>query len=36
MDEKGECRLLKEFGYEDFKTRLGSDKSQNAEYSLVE
>ncbi|MBQ6090197.1 MAG: carboxynorspermidine decarboxylase [Lachnospiraceae bacterium] len=30
MDEKGDCRLLKEFGYEDFKTRLGSDKSQNA------
>ena len=29
MNENGECRLLKEFGYEDFKMRLGSDKSQN-------
>ncbi|MCR5431749.1 MAG: carboxynorspermidine decarboxylase [Lachnospiraceae bacterium] len=24
MDKSGECRLLKEFGYEDFKSRLGS------------
>ena len=22
MDEKGECRLLRQFGYEDFKSRL--------------
>ncbi|MCR5829820.1 MAG: carboxynorspermidine decarboxylase [Lachnospiraceae bacterium] len=24
MDKNGECRILKEFGYEDFKSRLGS------------
>ena len=30
MDEKGDCRLLKEFGYKDFWSRLGSEKLQNA------
>ncbi len=30
MDGKGDCRLLKKFGYEDFKTRLGSEETKNA------
>ena len=31
MDEKGECRLLKEFGYEDFECRLGSESHKTPE-----